>query len=178
MITFFFLIIEFFYSLCSQNMFKIWLFDTHLSSLLDPLEGLGMLKCRKLELEGRSRLPTLKEKGRARSPRIRLGRGTIMISPKFASKPTTRGLVRNWEHPWVLGQATGIWTHLTHHGLDLGEATTFPHIVYSTALRRGYIQMALFPGTPKEESWNCLGLESRDFGSSYLPTAISDWSEV
>jgi hypothetical protein len=55
----------------------------------------------------------------------------------------------------VLGQATGIWTHLTHHGPDSGEATTFPLIVFSTALRRGYIQMALFLGTPKLESRNC-----------------------
>ncbi len=55
----------------------------------------------------------------------------------------------------MLGQATGIWTHLTHHGPDSREATTFPLIVFSTALRRGYIQMALFPGTPKLESRNC-----------------------
>ncbi len=55
----------------------------------------------------------------------------------------------------MLGQATGIWTHLIHHGPDSGEATTFPLIVFSTALRRGYIQMALFPGTPKLESRNC-----------------------
>jgi hypothetical protein len=44
---------------------------------------------------------------------------------------------------------------LTHHGPDSGEATTFPLIVLSAALRRGYIQMALFPGTPKLESRNC-----------------------
>jgi hypothetical protein len=55
----------------------------------------------------------------------------------------------------VLGQATGIWTHLTHHGPDSGEATTFPLIVFFAALRRGYIQMAFFPGTPKLESRNC-----------------------
>ncbi len=55
----------------------------------------------------------------------------------------------------MLGQATGIWTHLIHHGPDSGEATTFPLIVFSATLRRGYIQMALFPGTPKLESRNC-----------------------
>jgi hypothetical protein len=55
----------------------------------------------------------------------------------------------------VLGQATGIWTHLTHHDPDSGEATTFPLIVFSAALRRGYIQMALFLGTPKLESRIC-----------------------
>jgi hypothetical protein len=55
----------------------------------------------------------------------------------------------------VLGQATGNWTHLTHHGLDLGEATTFPLIVFSAPLHRGYIEVALFPETPKLESRNC-----------------------
>jgi hypothetical protein len=34
--------------------------DVLLSPLLDPLEGLNMLNCEKLGLEGRSRLPTLK----------------------------------------------------------------------------------------------------------------------
>jgi hypothetical protein len=44
---------------------------------------------------------------------------------------------------------------MTHHGPDSREATTFPLIVFSAALCRGYIQMALFPGTPKLESRNC-----------------------
>jgi len=35
-------------------------FDTLLSSLLDPLEGLITLNCGKLELGSRSRLPALK----------------------------------------------------------------------------------------------------------------------
>jgi hypothetical protein len=56
----------------------------------------------------------------------------------------------------VLGQATGTSTHKTHHGPDSGEATTFPHIVFSALLRGDYIQMALFPGTPKLESRNYL----------------------
>jgi hypothetical protein len=48
----------------------------------------------------------------------------------------------------------GTWTHLTHHGPNSGEAITFPHIVYSAALRRGYIQMVFFSrdfqgGVPK-----------------------------
>jgi hypothetical protein len=38
---------------------------------------------------------------------------------------------------------------MTHHGPDSGEATTFPLIVFFATPRRGYIQMALFPGTPK-----------------------------
>jgi hypothetical protein len=38
--------------------------------------------------------------------------------------------------------------------------------------------MALFPGTPKEESQNCLGLDSRDFGQSQFLAPSSDWSKV
>jgi hypothetical protein len=37
----------------------------------------------------------------------------------------------------------------------LGEATTFPHIVFSATTHRDYIQMVLFPWTPKLESRNC-----------------------
>ncbi len=55
----------------------------------------------------------------------------------------------------MLGKATGNWTHLTHHGLDSGEATTFSLIVFFAPLHRGYIEVALFPGTPKLESRNC-----------------------
>jgi hypothetical protein len=51
-------------------------------------------------------------------------------------------------HPWVLGQATGTLDHETHHGPDSREATTFPHIVFSTSHRGGYIRMAHFVGTP------------------------------
>jgi hypothetical protein len=49
----------------------------------------------------------------------------------------------------------GTLDHKTHHGLDSGEATTFPYIIFSTTLCGGYIQMTLFPGTPKLESRNC-----------------------
>jgi hypothetical protein len=38
--------------------------------------------------------------------------------------------------------------------------------------------MVFFPGTPKLESRNCLRLESRNFGSSYLPIAESNQDEV
>jgi hypothetical protein len=58
-------------------------------------------------------------------------------------------------HPWVLGQATGTLDHRTHHGPNLGEATTFLHIVFSAPHFGDYVQMALFLGTPKLESRNC-----------------------
>jgi hypothetical protein len=70
-------------------------------------------------------------------------------------KPTTKGLVHIREHLWVLGQATGTLTHKTHHSPNSGEATTFPHIVFSVAPCGSYVRMAHFPGTPKLESINC-----------------------
>jgi len=93
--------------------------------------------------------------GHARSPGIRLGRGTRRSSLNLHPKQTTKWLIHIREHPWVLGQTTGTLTHKTHHDPDSGEASTFPHIVFSATLHGGYIQMALFPGTPKLESRNC-----------------------
>jgi hypothetical protein len=108
------------------------------------------------ELGLRRALPTSSTiEGRARSPGIRIGRGTSRSSLNLHPKQTTKWLVHIPGHPWVLGQATGTLDQKTHHGPDSGEATTFPHIVFSTMLRGDYIQMALFPGTPKLESWNC-----------------------
>jgi hypothetical protein len=54
----------------------------------------------------------------------------------------------------MLGQATGTSDHKTHHGPDLGDATTIPHIIYFATFHRTYIQVALFPRTPKLESRN------------------------
>jgi hypothetical protein len=46
------------------------------------------------------------------------------------------------------------WTHKTHHSPDLGEATTFPLIVYFVPLHEAHIQMAFCLETPKWESQN------------------------
>jgi hypothetical protein len=107
--------------------------------------------------------------GRARSHGIRLGRGTRRSSLILHLKQNTKWLVHIREHPWVLGQATGTLDHKTHHGPDSGEATTFPHIVFSATLRRGYIQMALFSrdsqvGVPKL-SRNCPGWSPGTLGT-------------
>jgi len=154
-------------------------YDALLSSLLNPLEGPSVLNCGIMELGSAPDFQHQKGvEGCARSPGIRLGRGIRLLSLNLHPKPTTKGLVHIRRHPWVLGQATGTLTHLTHHGPDSGEATTFPHIVFSTLLHGGYIQMALFPGTPKLESRNCPRLDSRDFGHSQLLAPTCDWSEV
>jgi hypothetical protein len=40
-------------------------------------------------------------------------------------------------------------THKTHHGLDLGEAITFPFIVFFMFGHKAYTQMSFCPGIPK-----------------------------
>jgi len=79
---------------------------------------------------------------------------------KFDTNPTM-DLEGTTKNPEVFS-----WTHKTNHGLDSGEATTFFHIVSFASLYDTYIQMAFCPETPKEESRNCPGLDSRDFASS------------
>ncbi len=96
----------------------------------------------------------------------RLGRGTLLIYLFLHPKPTTSWLELIL-HPFGVGTSHGRpWIHLTHHGPDSREATTFPHIVFYALLHRAHTQMALCPGTPKVESRNCPGLDSRDFGHS------------
>ncbi len=72
----------------------------------------------------------------------------------------------------VLDQATRTWTHLIHNGPDSGEATTFLHILFSTFAHGTYIRMTFCPGTPKEESQNCPGLDFPGFLE--LTTPISN----
>jgi hypothetical protein len=103
-------------------------------------------------------------------PGIRLGKGQAIHLLKSASKP-----IISWLefilHPFgVRTSHEQPWTHLTHHGPNSGEATTFPHIVYSAALRRGYIRMAFFPGTPK--------LESRNYPKIVLVGVLGLWELI
>jgi hypothetical protein len=105
--------------------------------------------------------------GRAGAPGLGLGIVTSLIHLlELASKPTTKWLVRILEHLGAKTSHGQLWTHKTHHGPDLGEATTFPHIVLSMPLHGTCIQMAFCPKTPKEESRNCPSLDSRHFAVS------------
>ncbi len=45
-------------------------------------------------------------------------------------------------------------THKTHHGSNLGEAITFPFIVYFVFGQGTNTQMSFCLETPKWESWN------------------------
>ncbi len=53
-----------------------------------------------------------------------------------------------------------IRTHKIHHGPDLGEATTFPLIVYSMLLHEAHIQMAFCFEIAKVETPMTLGLHN------------------
>jgi hypothetical protein len=55
-------------------------------------------------------------------------------------------------------------THKTHHGPDLGEATTFPLIVYYVLGHGTNIQMAFCPENPKCEYPNSQSWDSYNFG--------------
>jgi hypothetical protein len=99
--------------------------DALLSPLLDPLEGLSMLNCGKLGLEGRSRLPALQGvEGRARSPEIRLGRGTSIISLESASKTNHKRVSSHSETPLGVGTNHGHFDMLDSPRPGLGGKPT------------------------------------------------------
>jgi hypothetical protein len=99
-------------------------------------------------------------------------------SLESVSNQPTRWLVLCWN---TFGARTRHWrlrTHKNHHGPDSEEATTFPHIIYSAPLHKGYIQMAFCLETPERESRNCHGWNSRNFGGLYLRAQTSDQDKV
>jgi hypothetical protein len=67
---------------------------------------------------------------------------------------TTNWLVHSWTTfgAWINHEQTR--THKTHHGLDLGEATTFLLVVNSVLGHKTNTQMSFCPGTPTWESRN------------------------
>ncbi len=66
-------------------------------------------------------------------------------------------------HPFGVGTSHGQpWTHLTHHGPDLREATIFPYIIFYVAPRGSHIRMTFFSldsqgGVPKLSQVGLLG---------------------
>jgi hypothetical protein len=56
-------------------------------------------------------------------------------------------------HSWITFGARmnhgHTWTHKTHHGPNLGEATTFPLILFSVISHKGCTQMSFCLGIPK-----------------------------
>jgi hypothetical protein len=67
----------------------------------------------------------------------------------YSHKLKTSWLVHSWNTFGAWTSHGHTQTHKTHHGSNLGEATTFPLILFSMISRRGYIQMSFFPETLK-----------------------------
>jgi hypothetical protein len=88
----------------------------------------------------------------------------------FGHEPTSKTNTSWLElilHAFGVGTSHGLTrTHMTHHGPDSSDATTILPIVYYAFAHGSGIRMALFPRTPEVESWNCSGLDSRNFGTS------------
>jgi hypothetical protein len=81
---------------------------------------------------------------------MRLGRMTSTYSLiRICTNQTTHWLVHSLSTFGARTSHEQLRTHKTHHALDLGEATTFPLIVFSTTLHGGHIQMAFCLGSPE-----------------------------
>ncbi len=158
---------------------KLLQVDALLSPLLNPLEGPTMQSCGKLGLEGHSQLLALKRgRGACYKSRDQTRKRDQIIKLESASKTNHKRVSLHSGTPLGVGTRHGHFDTQDSPRPGLGGSHHLPHVVFSVLLRGGYIQMALFPGTPKLESRNCPGLDSRDFGHSQLLALTSDWSEV
>jgi len=109
---------------------------------------------------------TLGVEGRVGAPGWDLEEGQAAnYSHGLAQNQTTSWLVHSWSTFGARTNHGQIPIHKTHHGLDLGEATTFPLIIYFVPLHEAHIQMAFCLGTPKWESRNSQSWDSRNFGA-------------
>jgi len=87
--------------------------------------------------------------GHARAPRWDLEEWQVLNhSHKLAQNQTTNWSMHSWSTFGVRTSHKQTWTHKTHHDLDLGEATTFPLIIYFVLLHEAHIQMAFCPKLP------------------------------
>jgi len=62
---------------------------------------------------------------------------------------TTSWLVCNWNTFDAQMRHGQTWIHKIHHGPDLGEAITFPLIIFYVLCHMAYTQMSFCPGIPK-----------------------------
>jgi hypothetical protein len=81
------------------------------------------------------------------------GMGTRMsdksVNTRTYKNQTISWLVHNWTTFGAWTSHGQTWTHKTHHGSNLGEATTFPLIVFSMPSHEASTQMSFCPETCK-----------------------------
>jgi hypothetical protein len=98
-----------------------------------------------------------------------MGLGRLISDQTFTrtcTNQTTSWLVHDWGAFGARMKHGQTRTHKTHHGPDLGEATTFPLIVYFVHGHETGIQMAFCPWTPKWESRNSQSWDFCTFGGA------------
>jgi hypothetical protein len=108
-------------------------------SLVSPKRGLSHLSCGISGTQGTLPVSSIKGgwEGRVESSKIRLGRRTSLLSYRSCIQIQPTSLLELILHIFSVGTShERPWTHLTHHGPDLGEATTFPHIIFFVVLCR------------------------------------------
>ncbi len=77
---------------------------------------------------------------------------------------TKSWLVRSWSAFGARTNHGQTRIQKTHHDPKLGEATTFPLIIFFVPSHRANTQMSFCSGTPKLESRNSQNWDSHDFG--------------
>jgi len=87
-----------------------------------------------------------------------LGRMTSNHSLTWTCTNQTSWLMCRWSTFGARTSHMQTWTHKTHHGLDLGEASTFSFIVYSMLGHGTNTQMSFCPRIPKSWKFPQLGL--------------------
>jgi len=84
---------------------------------------------------------------------MRLGKMTSDQSlTRTCTNQITSWLMHSWSTFGARMNHEQTQIHKIHHSSDLGEATTFPLIIYSVALHEAHIQMTFCPRIPKCES--------------------------
>ncbi len=97
---------------------------------------------------------TLRGRGACQSSGMGLGRVDKLIHSHGPAHNPHKVISAQLEHQRCQDESRATRTHKTHHSPDLGEATTFPLIVYFAPLHGAYIQMAFLSwdsrvGVPK-----------------------------
>jgi hypothetical protein len=133
---------------------KVTIFDVFPSSLIDSNVNLKWKQRKNKELRARSLVRSiLGVKGHVGvSGWDQEEWQALNHSQGPTQNQTTSWLVHNWSTFGAKTNHGQTQTHKTHHGPNLGEAITFPLIVYFVPSHGTSTQMSFCLGTPKWES--------------------------
>jgi hypothetical protein len=107
---------------------------------------------------------TLGVEGHAGAPGWDWEEWQVIIHSHELAQNRISWLVHSWSTFGAKMSHGQIRIHKIHHSPDLGEATTFPLIVYFVPLHEAHIQMAFCFETPRWESRNSQNWDSMTLG--------------